>query len=73
MATTTEAVELGLRIDALRSTLGISVERLATESQIPSTTLERRLRGDGRLTVAELSRLSSALNVTPASWFEVAA
>jgi len=73
MATTTPTDELGVRINALREELGIPVQRLAAESQIPSTTLERRLAGDGRLTVSELRRISSVLNVKPASWFEVAA
>jgi transcriptional regulator with XRE-family HTH domain len=69
----TETEDIGQRVDARRSELGIPVERLAAEAKIPSTTLERRLAGDGRLTVAELGRLSSVLGVSAASWFEVAA
>jgi transcriptional regulator with XRE-family HTH domain len=69
----TETEDIGQRVDARRSELGIPVERLAAEAKIPSTTLERRLAGDGRLTVAELGRLSSVLGVSAASWFEVSA
>jgi len=73
MGTQANTEDLGLRVDALRSSLGITVQRLAADSLIASTTIERRLAGDGKLTVAELSRISAALNVSPASWFEAAA
>ena len=70
----TTTTELGSRIDALRTDLGMTVLDLSIDAKIPLTTLQRRLSGDGRLTVPELTRISSALNVTPASWFsEVAA
>lgn len=65
--------DLGQRVDALRSQAGITVVDLAAQTRIPLTTLQRRLAGDGRLTVAELSRISNALDVPPASWFEAAA
>ena len=67
---TNTADDLAQRVDGLRETNGLTVVELARDSQIPLTTLQRRLAGDGRLTVAELGRISSALNVTPASWFE---
>lgn len=73
MDTETKTEDLGHRVDALRSDLGVTVQRLAAESKIPLTTLQRRLAGDGRLTVPELSRISSVLEVPVASWFEVAA
>lgn len=73
MDTETKTEDLGLRVDALRSERGVTVQRLAAETKIPLTTLQRRLAGDGRLTVPELNRLSSALNVNVASWFEVTA
>lgn len=65
--------EIGRRVDALRVARGITAEQLAVEANIPYTTLQRRLAGDGKLTVAELGRLSAILGVTAASWFEVAA
>lgn len=68
MATNTDTEDLGLRVEALRSKLGITVEQLAADAKMSSTTLSRRLSGDGLITVAELNRLSSALNVKPASW-----
>lgn len=73
MDTTTKTEDLGVRVDALRTDLGVTVQRLAADAQIPLTTLQRRLAGDGRLTIPELKRLSSALKVSVASWFEVAA
>jgi len=73
MDTTTKQEDLGLRVDALRNDRGITVQQLAADTRIPYATLHRRLAGDGRLTVAELGQISSALHVTPASWFEVAA
>lgn len=73
MATTTEGA-LAQRVDTLRRAAGFTVAELARNSDIPLTTLQRRLLGDGdEFTVAELSRISQALNVTPASWFEAAA
>jgi len=74
MVTQTNTEDLGLRVDALRSELGVSAQKLAADTQIPYATLLRRLNGDGLLSVSELKRISSALNVSPASWFtEVAA
>ena len=74
MATHTDTEDLGLRVEAFRSQHGITVQQLAADASIPFTTLSRRLSGDGNLTVAELNRLSKALNVNPASWYsEVAA
>ncbi len=72
MATNTDT-DLGQRVDSLRAELGYTVLDLATEAKIPLTTLQRRLAGDGRLTVAELRQVSNVLRVTPASWFEVSA
>jgi len=69
MATETHADDTGLRVDALRVERAISKQRLAAEARIAYPTLERRLLGDGNLTVAELRRISSVLNVSPASWF----
>jgi len=73
METTTTTDDLGRRVDALRTDKGVTVQQLAAETQIPFTTLQRRLAGDGRLTVTELRRISSTLGVTPSSWFEVGA
>jgi transcriptional regulator with XRE-family HTH domain len=73
METLATTDDLGRRVDALRSDKGVTVQQLAAETQIPFTTLQRRLAGDGRLTVTELRRISAALHVTPASWFESAA
>lgn len=42
---------------------GLSVADLARTTQIPRVTLDRRLAGDGRLTVAEMARLADALGV----------
>jgi len=61
--------ELGSRIDSLRQELGLTVVELSADAQIPLTTLQRRLAGDGRLTVPELNRISTALEVPVASWF----
>lgn len=69
---TNTADDLAQRVDGLREANGITVIELARDTKIPLTTLQRRLAGDGRLTVAELGRISKALNVTAASWFEVA-
>lgn len=69
----TDTKELGQRVDRLRSDVGMTVVELANVTGIPLTTLQRRLAGDGRLTVAELRDISRALNVTPASWFGAAA
>jgi transcriptional regulator with XRE-family HTH domain len=73
MSRQTDTEDIGQRVEARRSELGIPVERLAAEATIPATTLIRRLAGDGRLTVAELGRLSTALGVSASSWFEEAA
>ena len=70
MDTHTKESDLGQRVDALRAETGMTVVQLSATSRIPLTTLQRRLAGDGRLTVAELAHISTALNVTPASWFE---
>lgn len=70
---TQTVTDLGQRLDALRVERGISTEQLAVAAGIAYTTLQRRLGGDGKLTVAELNRLSIALGVTAATWFEVAA
>jgi len=72
MATETHADDIGLRVDALREERAISKQRLAAEARIAYPTLERRLLGDGNLSVAELRRISSALGVTTASWFSEA-
>ena len=73
MDTNTTKTEIGHRVDELRQSRGLTVKRLAADAQIPLTTLQRRLAGDGHLTVPELNRLSTALEVPVASWFEVAA
>ena len=73
MGTNTAENDLGQRVDGLRAELGMTVLDLAHEAKIPLTTLQRRLAGDGRLTVAELNQISHALRVTPASWFEASA
>jgi transcriptional regulator with XRE-family HTH domain len=65
--------DIGQRVDARRSELGMPVEQLALAAGIAYTTLTRRLAGDGRLTVAELRRLSATLGVTVTYWFQVAA
>lgn len=66
---TNTADDLAQRVDGLRADNGLTVVELARDSQIPLTTLQRRLAGDGRLTVAELGRISAVLNVSAASWF----
>lgn len=60
---------LSQRVDLLRQEAGISVLQLANLTRIPLTTLQRRLAGDGQMTVTELSHISKVLNVTAASWF----
>lgn len=70
---TQTVTDLGQRVDALRVERGISTEKLALEAGIAYTTLQRRLAGDGKITVAELGRLSAVLGVSASSWFEVAA
>lgn len=71
MATNTERD--GQRIDALRVERGLTVLELATKSQIPLTTLQRRLADDGKLTIPEARRLSLALGVTLTDVLGVAA
>ena len=71
MATNTDRD--GQRIDALRVERGLTVLELATKSQIPLTTLQRRLADDGKLTVTEARRLSLALDVTISDVLGVAA
>jgi len=73
MVTQRTADDLGPRIDDLRSRAGVSAQKLAAEANIPYATLLRRLAGDGRLTVAELRRVSSVLGVSASTWFEDAA
>jgi transcriptional regulator with XRE-family HTH domain len=70
METTTDTEDIGRKADALRIEKGVTVQALAAETKIPLTTLQRRLTGDGKITVPELFRISSALQVTPSSWFE---
>ena len=73
MVTQRTADDLGTRIDNLRSRAGVSAQKLAADTNIPYATLLRRLAGDGRLTVAELHRISIALGVSASTWFEDAA
>jgi len=63
----------GQRIDALRVERGLTVLELANKSQIPLTTLQRRLADDGNLTVPEARRLSAALEVSISAVLGVAA
>lgn len=73
MDTTTDKDDIGLRIDALRKTRGMSEAELSRLANIPLTTLKRRLRGDAQTTLPELRRLSSVLGVPVSSLVEDAA
>jgi transcriptional regulator with XRE-family HTH domain len=69
METTTDTKDIGARVDELRTARRLTSQQLAAEAKIPFTTLQRRLAGDGLMTVPELSRISAALGVTPSTWF----
>ena len=60
-------------INHTRIQSGLTVIALATKSGIPLTTLQRRFDGDGNITLGEIEKLSTALDVTVASWFPSAA
>jgi len=53
------------RIDAAREPLGLSITRLAQESRIPRSTLERRLAEPTDFTLGELERVATVLGTTP--------
>ena len=63
----TSAVVLA-RVEQARIVAGLSFENLATRSGIAVVTLHRRLRGDENATLAELVRLSGALETPLWVW-----
>lgn len=66
------ANDIAVVIDRRRIDLGLTVQELASDTQIPLTTLQRRLAGDGKLTVAELRRLADRLQTSPSAILEAA-
>lgn len=66
-----QATTLGERIEALRTSKGISLDELADEATIARTTLSRKLRKGG-FTIDELVDISRVLDVQPASWLATA-
>jgi transcriptional regulator with XRE-family HTH domain len=59
------------RIDQRRSELGITVADLAERADIPRTTLQRRLAGNGKpFDTTELERMSSTLDQKISVWVQ---
>jgi transcriptional regulator with XRE-family HTH domain len=61
------------RIDRIRAELDIPLTRLADETGIPRTTLQRLVKNGDDCSVHQLRLVSNALGVPFLSWFEVAA
>jgi transcriptional regulator with XRE-family HTH domain len=61
------------KVDTSRSTAGISVLKLAELTDIPKSTLQRKLKGVDEFTAGQLARIASALGVSAAEWFTEAA
>lgn len=76
-STQTVTIEVTRQINTALMAVGMTRHRLATDTGIPSTTLQRKLKGDGEFTLNELLRVARALNVAPSallpSDFKVAA
>lgn len=68
---TPESALIANRIDQRRIELGLTVADLAVNADVARSTLQRRLKGDGKpFDVAELSRLSAALDQSISEWAE---
>lgn len=68
---TNESALIATRIDRRREELGITVQALAVHADIPRSTLQRRLAGNGKpFDIAELSRMSATLDQPISAWTE---
>jgi transcriptional regulator with XRE-family HTH domain len=58
------------RVDASRKSLGLAVNKLSEDSDIPRSSLQRKVKGATEFTVGELINIADQMEVDPEEWIK---